>query len=123
RTRLGEDEAPLALYREILAEDPRHAGARGALDAWARSTGPGSSEALAALDAVLQACGEHARRVELREGRLAVALPEDRIRLFHEIRDLQERALAQPLLAFNTCCRAVAELGPREDLLPHLERL
>src|SRR5262249_52787760 len=34
RKELGENSAALQLYQQILTADPRHAGARGALEAW-----------------------------------------------------------------------------------------
>ena len=57
--------------------------------------------------------GDHARRVEAREARLAaVEDPGERARLHAELRAVLERDLGEPPLAYVAACRAFAEGGP-----------
>lgn len=113
-----------AIAIEVLEGEPTHAGARKLLNALARTEDAGAAEAFAALDAALASTGEHAARVELREGRLAIlGAGEGRHRLHDEIRSLHEEQLSQPELAFVSACRAFSEGDRSETLCGHLERL
>ncbi len=125
RNRLDDPAKALALHAEVLRADPVHAGARQALVALARVPGPIGREALAMTDALLRALGEHAQRVEAREGRLSsIDEPGERARLFAEIRGILEAELGQPAQAFTSACRAFAEGGrAREETLADLVRL
>lgn len=122
RGALGDHQGALELFREVLANEPDHAEARAALDEWARRAEPGGSQALDLLDRTLRAAGQHERRLEIREARLALPLSaEERERRFEELRTICEVDLHSPELAFATCSRAFAEgveLGTA-----HLERL
>jgi tetratricopeptide (TPR) repeat protein len=121
--RLSDGPGALQLYRAVLQEEPGHTGVRDALEAWVRAGAPESAEALEALDPVLAAAGEHARRIALREARLEVALTEERTRLSAQLRAIYERDLGQPDMAFLAGLRAFTAGWDREALLPELERL
>ncbi len=125
RTRLDDPAGALALHAEILRADPTHEGARDALVALSRTPGPIGREALAMADALLRALGEHARRVEAREGRLAnIDDPAERARLHAEIRIVLESDLGQPGEALQAARRALTEGGrSREEALRELPRL
>lgn len=123
RERLGDAPGALQLLRQILEEDPNHAGARGVVEGWARSDGPESLAAMELIDPVLARAGEHARRIGLREARMLAASPSERSRLAAEIRAIHERDLAQPQAAFMAALKAFAEGLEREAVRPDLERL
>jgi tetratricopeptide (TPR) repeat protein len=113
RERLGDPAGALALHASLLQRDPRRAGSRDALVALAAVPGAVGREALEAADATLRAAGEHARRVAMREARLAaIEEPGERARLLAELRTLLEGELASPDMAFIAACRAFAEGGP-----------
>ncbi len=118
----GDAHGALDLYREVLAAAPDHADARAALDRWARSSEAGSAQALDLLDRVLRAAGQHERRLELRDARLAAAVGADeRARRFEELRLICEDDLQRPDMAYAVCAKAFAE-GVEKDTA-HLERL
>jgi tetratricopeptide (TPR) repeat protein len=123
RTALADPPGSLALFGQILADDPTHAGSRAALEAWARSGGAGSLEAAQLIDPALAHAGEHPRRVALREARLGSASGEERAELWAQIRRIQELEMARPELAFLSASRAFLEGVDRERVLPDLERL
>jgi tetratricopeptide (TPR) repeat protein len=113
RTRLNDPEGALQLYTDVLRADRAHTGARAGLDALARTAGQNGLIALSTLDTVLKNGGEHARRIDVREGRLnAVDDPEERALLYGEIRAIFERDACQAQMAFIAACRAYLEGGP-----------
>ncbi|HEX9244363.1 MAG TPA: tetratricopeptide repeat protein, partial [Anaeromyxobacter sp.] len=113
RERLGDPAGALALHADLLRRDPRRVASRDALTALAATPGAVGREALEAADAALRAAREHAKRVAMREARLAaVEEPAERARLLSEIRTLLERDLGTADLAFIAACRAFAEGGP-----------
>ncbi len=113
RERLGDPAGALALHVDLLRRDPRRAASREALVALAEVPGAVGREALEAADAALRPGGEHARRVAMREARLAaIEDPSERARLLAEIRALLERELSSPDMAFIAACRAFSEGGP-----------
>ncbi|WP_373045433.1 hypothetical protein [Vulgatibacter sp.] len=123
RSRLGDAAGALFVAREILVAAPGHEATRRWLAGWSREVAPGAAEAFALLDESLEAAGDHAARIELREGRLPAADAAERGDRLGEIRALHEEALGQPALAFVAACRAFGE-GDRTDALrAHLERL
>ncbi len=123
RKQLGDSPSALQLYRQIVAEDPSHAGARHALEQWAMAHQPDSAAALEVLDPVLAQSGDHDRRVALRQSRMETALAAEKARLAAEIRAIYERDLGQPDLAFMSALRAFAAGVDRETIRPELERL
>jgi tetratricopeptide (TPR) repeat protein len=123
--RLADPRGALEVYRQIITDDPSHEGARLALEAWAKK-GEGESSAAAAqlLDPVLAFTGDHQRRLEIREARLAQASsPAERARIAQEIRGILERDLNQPQAAFMNALRAFADGVDRAGVQGELERL
>ncbi len=123
RQQLNDFASALQLYRQIVTEDPSHAGARSALEHWAMAHAPDSAAALEVLDPVLAQSGDHDRRVALRQARMETALAAEKGRLAAEIRAIYERDLGQPDLAFMSALRAFAAGVDRESIRPELERL
>jgi tetratricopeptide (TPR) repeat protein len=125
RTRLGAPGEALSLLTEVLRGDPAHAGARGALVQLAAAPGPVGREALATADALLRALGDHRPRTEARRLRLAaVTEANERVRLWAEIRGIEERELSDPEAAFESAAAAFAEGGePRAEALDDLVRI
>lgn len=125
RARLDDPAGALALLSEVTRADPSHAGALESLVALAKTPGPIGREALALADEALHRAGEHARRVEAREARLAnIDEPSERARLHAEIRGILEVDLSDPSYAFAAARRAVAEGGrARDEALLDLPRL
>ncbi|HLL84408.1 MAG TPA: tetratricopeptide repeat protein, partial [Longimicrobium sp.] len=121
--RLSDSAGALQLYRQILAEDPGHPGAREALEEWARLAVPESAAALEILDPVLVQMGDHATRVNLRKAQLPRALTEEKARLAAEVRAIYERDLSRVDLAFTAALEAFAANIDREGLRHDLERL
>jgi golgin subfamily B member 1 len=111
RTRLGDPAGTLALLGDLLRREPARPGLVDALVLLAETPGTAGREALGAADAALRAENAHARRVAMREARLAAAEPVERARLYAEIRDVYERELDEPGMAFLAACRAFAEGG------------
>ncbi|MFL5318877.1 MAG: tetratricopeptide repeat protein [Myxococcaceae bacterium] len=76
------------------------------------------------LDPALSQVGDHARRVSIREGRLAHATTTtEKARLSSEIRAIYERDMQQPDRAFLATLKAFGENLDRATLQPELERL
>ncbi|MEW5738109.1 MAG: tetratricopeptide repeat protein [Myxococcota bacterium] len=124
QNRLNDARGALEVYRQILAEDPEHAGAREAMESWARSAGPESASAAELLDPVLALTGDHQKRIAIREARQAHATTNtERARLAHEIRAILERDLGQPEAAFMNALKAFTDGLDREEIQPELERL
>lgn len=123
RQQMGDGSGALQRYQEILAADPSHSGTRAALEDWARLGVAGSVPALEILDPVLARSGDHVRRIELRELRMASAQPEEKARLATEIRTIYEREMRQPDLAFRAALKAFATGVDREAARIELERL
>ncbi|MBX5481947.1 MAG: tetratricopeptide repeat protein [Myxococcaceae bacterium] len=123
RAVLGDPRAALSLYRQILDEDPGHAGTREVLEQWARSDVELSAAAMEVLDPVLARAGDHARRIALREARLGFALTEEKARLAEEIRRIAEVDLGQPEAAFMVALKAFSWNIDRERVQADLERL
>ncbi|MGI5864139.1 MAG: tetratricopeptide repeat protein, partial [Myxococcales bacterium] len=123
RNLLNDPTGALQIYGQIIADDPSHVGARAALEAWAKSGGPGSIEAVKLVDPVLERAGEHPRRVALRDARLAGASGEEKARLAAEIRRIYEVDMGRAELAFMAACRAWAEGIDRERVQVEMERL
>ena len=123
RQQMGDGSGALQRYQEILAADPSHSGTRAALEDWARLGVTGSVPALEILDPVLARSGDHVRRIELRELRMASAQPEEKARLATEIRTIYEREMRQPDLAFRAALKAFATGVDREAARIELERL
>jgi tetratricopeptide (TPR) repeat protein len=124
QTRLEDPLGALELYRQLLAEDPAHEGARAALDAWARTDAPHAVEAAQVLDPVLASTGDHPQRIALRTARLGFT-PEAaaRAQLSSEVRGILERDLRQPEAAFMQALKGFTEGVDRAGLQPELERL
>lgn len=113
RTRLADPGGALELHAELVRREPARVASREALTQLAALPGPVGREALAAADGALRAAGDHARRVAVREARLAVAQdPLERARLQAELRDLLERELGAPEEALAAARRAFEEGGP-----------
>lgn len=124
QNRLNDARGALEVYRQILTEDPQHAGARDAMETWARSSGPESAAAAEMLDPVLASTGDHQKRIGIREARKAHATTmTERARLAHEIRAILERDLGQPEAAFMNALKAFTDGLDREEIQPELERL
>src|SRR6185295_7808603 len=81
RERLHDYGGALQLLAQVLSEDPGHTATLDLLDAWARSHDSESRSALETLDPFLSRSGQHARRVAIREARIADALSDEKIRL------------------------------------------
>src|SRR5262249_4869581 len=81
RDRLQDFTGALQLIGQVLAEAPGHPSTLELLEAWARSHAPDSRSALDTLDPVMARSGEHARRVAIREARMADALTDEKIHL------------------------------------------
>ena len=110
RRHLGRLDEALALYGELLTQDPAHPPTRQALSELVAAGGAAADRAVALLDPQLEALGEHRARIDLREARLARADAdgidaERRAALFAEIRRLYERELGATEMAFMTACR------------------
>ena len=123
RDKLQDTSGALQLLGQVLAEDPGHTASLDLLDSWARSHAPDSRSALDTLDPVLARSGEHARRVGIREARMADALTDEKIRLAQEIRSIQERDMGQPDRAFLSATAAFASSIDRPGARADLERL
>ena len=125
RRRLGDPAGALALHAELLRRDPSRTASRDALAEMAAARGPAGREALEVLDAALRTTGDHARRVAVRDARLAeVQEPGERARLHAELRAVLEADLHEPSLAWVAACRAFAEGGPaRAGVAEDLPRL
>jgi tetratricopeptide (TPR) repeat protein len=103
--------------------DPGHTASLELLEGWARSHDPESRSALETLDPFLARSGQHARRVAIREARIADALSDEKIRLTQEIRSIQERDMGQPDRAFLSATAAFASNVDRPGARTDLERL
>src|SRR5262249_735540 len=123
RDRLQDFSGALQLLGQVLAEDPGHTSTLELLEAWARSHAPDSRSALDTLDPVMARSGEHARRVAIREARIADALTDEKIPLAQEIRSIQERDMGQPDRAFLSATAAFASSIDRSGARADLERL
>ena len=123
RERLHDYGGALQLLAQVLSEDPGHTATLDLLDAWARSHDPDSRSALETLDPFLARSGQHARRVAIREARIADALSDEKIRLTQEIRSIQERDMGQPQRAFLSAGQAFAQNVDRAGAKADLERL
>lgn len=122
--RLNDLRGALEVYRQILADDASHEGARGALEQWVRGNAPEAATAMEILDPVLARTGDHQARISLREARLASATGRtERARLSSEVRAILERDLNQPEAAFMNALKAFTDGLEREDVQPELERL
>ncbi len=121
--KLNDPAGALQTFRQILTEDPAHAGTREALENWARSDAQDSVAAIEILDPVLGRSGDHARRIALREARFAGATAAERARLSAEIRVIYERDLGKPQAAFISALKAFTENIDRDGIRPELERL
>ena len=123
REKLQDFSGALQLLGQVLSEDPGHTPTLDLLEAWARSHDPESRSALDTLDPVLARSGQHARRVAIREMRMADALSDEKIRLTQEIRSIQERDMGQPQRAFLSAGQAFAQNVDRAGAKADLERL
>ncbi|MGZ6140899.1 MAG: tetratricopeptide repeat protein, partial [Myxococcaceae bacterium] len=123
REKLQDFGGALQLLGQVLSEDPGHTPTLDLLEAWARSHDPDSRSALDTLDPILARSGQHARRVAIREARMADALTDEKIRLAQEIRSIQERDMGQPLRAFLAAGQAFAQNVDRPGARADLERL
>lgn len=116
RTRLDDPGGALALHAELARREPGRTGPREALALLAALPGAVGREALEAADAALRAIPDHARRVALREARLAaVDEPLERSRLQAEVRALLEVELGDAPAALAAASRAFAEGGEGRD--------
>jgi len=123
RDKLRDNAGALQLLEAVLVEDPGHQPTRDLLEAWARSHAQESATALEILDPVLARTGDHARRVAIREARMADALSEEKARLARELRAILERDLASPERAFEAAARAFLDGVDRPAARADLERL
>lgn len=113
RVRLGDPAGALLLHAELARREPGRTGPREALALLSALPGAVGREALEAADAALKAAGDHARRVAIREARLAaVDEPLERSRLQAEVRALLEGELGDAAAALSSATRAFAEGGP-----------
>jgi golgin subfamily B member 1 len=120
RTRLGDLDSALDMFRGLLEEDPGHRLTRQALDGLVSSGGVPADRAVRLLDPCLATSGEHRGRVALREARLARADAEEmpearRAELYAEMRRIQEQEMEAPELAFMSACRQL-EAGVAFDV-------
>jgi len=123
RDKLRDTAGALQLLEAVLVEDPGHQASRDLLEAWARSHDAESTTALEILDPVLARTGDHARRVSIREARMADALTDEKVRLARELRGILERDLAAPDRAFAAAAQAFREGLDRQAARADLERL
>jgi tetratricopeptide (TPR) repeat protein len=123
RERLEDPEGSLALFADILRQDPSHTAARAQLDDWASEKGAWGAQAFTVLDAALEQGKASAQRVELRKARLEAAGDDERPRLVRELMELYEKALDQPEGAFQTALAAFVKGVDREGVRPELPRL
>ncbi len=123
REKLRDTAGALQLLEAILVEDPGHQASRDLLEAWARSHEAESATALEILDPVLARTGDHARRVSIREARMADALTDEKVRLARELRGILERDLGAPDRAFHAAADAFRNGIDRPAARADLERL
>lgn len=124
QNRLNDLRGALEVYRQILAEDASHEGARTALEQWVRGNADEAAVAMEILDPVLARTGDHSSRIALRSARLASASSRtERARLASEIRAILERDLGQPDAAFMNALKAFTDGLDRAEVQPELERL
>ena len=123
REKLRDTAGALQLLEAILVEDPGHQASRDLLEAWARSHDAESATALEILDPVLARTGDHARRVSIREARMADALTDEKVRLARELRGILERDIGAPERAFEAAAQAFRAGVDRPAARADLERL
>lgn len=123
RDRLEDLPGALQLFRQILEEDPAHQGTRDALEEWVRQAGVDAAIAMEILDPVLARFGDHAKRISLRQARMADASTNERARLAKEQRAIYERDLNQPQAAFMAALKAFTDGLDRDSVREDLERL
>ncbi|HTE55295.1 MAG TPA: tetratricopeptide repeat protein [Kofleriaceae bacterium] len=122
--KLLEPDAAIERLRSLLAEAPRHAGARATLDAMTRD-----EETLMAAAAVLEELyrgeGAHDLMAELAERRLAVQVldRDQRAAQLAALAGLHERDRRDPDEAFRVWARALRESPEDEAVQAQLERL
>ncbi|HKE15362.1 MAG TPA: tetratricopeptide repeat protein [Kofleriaceae bacterium] len=122
--RLLEPEQAIGRLRELLAESPRHAGARESLDAMTRD-----EETLLAAAAVLEELYQsealHDRVAELAERRLAASVLDraDRSAQMAALAALHENQRGDADEAFRVWARALREAPDDEAVQGQLERL
>jgi tetratricopeptide (TPR) repeat protein len=120
---LGDVNRAVELYRDILGVQPDHAPTLAALEGIKN----GDREPLAAagvLEPVYESMGEWLKLVSVLEVQVRFADdPFQRVDLLHRIAALYEESLADPVKAFDTYARAVAEDSSNEASLGALERL
>ena len=126
RERLGDVAGAVHAYRDVLASQPKHAGARSALE---RRLGAAPSrettlEVLEILEPLYEDEQGFARLAELTEVRLGVTEEAgERARLLEHLAEIYEKRLADRQRALDAVARALAEEPRSGELANELERL
>lgn len=130
RDRAGRADEALERFREILAEDATHAGAREEVARVLHDRSAGETLRLRAaeiLEPIYAGLGDHRRLVELYQLQVdAIDDPRERIGKLRRIAQLREAQLGEPDAAFDALARATREAVAEpefRELLAGLTRL
>ncbi len=109
-TKLGDAQAALTLFQEVLARRPAHAGAVGALEEMARSDNPMKGAAASTLEPVFANEGDHLKLVQMLEARVASeADANERAALLRKMAEVYRGEMDNVEMAFVAATRALRE--------------
>jgi len=123
---LSERSQAIELWREILAEDPAHAGALEALEAHVQHAQgePYRLRIADILEPAYRKQDQWRKQIALHEARaMSVSDRYERARLFAEIGELQERRASDDARAFHAYARGFANDPQDAALRGHVDRL
>ena len=120
---LGDLEGAIEAYRDVLGEQPTHAGALEALERLAVDMGV-RSKAIAVLEPLHRDAERYDRLAAVIELKIEIADdPADKLAELLRLAELHEIGRSKPAAAFDTYARALAEDPSRADVMDSLERL
>ncbi len=123
RRHLGDTEAALGTYREVLTLSPSHDGARAALEAWLDDAELRGAAAQV-LEAIYLVLGDWNRLIQASEILAQCAEDSDRqVELYGKIAEIAEQRLDDPLRAFEAQARALVIDPSVESTVREIERL
>jgi tetratricopeptide (TPR) repeat protein len=122
-TELGDLEGAIESYRDVLAQQPTHAGAIDALERLARDEAV-RALAIDVLEPLHREAGRYDRLAALLELRLElVEDPAERFAQLAALAEVQESGRSDPAAAFGVYARALAADPARFEVLDSLERI
>ncbi|MGC4115854.1 MAG: hypothetical protein QM765_14920 [Myxococcales bacterium] len=115
--KLSEPREALALFQEVVAKRPGHAGAVAAMEQMARGEGGLKADAAMALEPVFAQGGDYLKLVQMLEARAQAAAPVEKSSLLRRIAELYAGPLDSVEMAYVWAARALETLPDEPESL------